>query len=359
MKIKEKLLEINSQIKGIDTQIESMILPEKEKTEKIIKQQDKEYEDFIKETNLVKELLKKREQELKQKEAEEKKFFSNFKDLIAKRNKLGEKIQSIETDIVREEEKLKNNDQKLNNINIDRAKVIAELEALQKEFEPFKDSKIKRGLSLEELKIKIREDEKQLNSIGNVNLRALEVYEQIQEEYGKVLEKVSKLKLEKEDVLKMMSEVESKKKDIFMKTYNVIVKNFKEIFNQLTTKGEAYIQLENPENPFEGGVDIHVKVAGSKILDIRSLSGGEKTMAALAFIFAIQEYDPSPFYLLDEVDAALDKRNSDLLSKLIQKYASKAQYVVISHNDNIISEANYIYGVSMQDNVSKIVSLKV
>ena len=157
----------------------------------------------------------------------------------------------------------------------------------------------------------------------------------------------------------MMTEIESKKKDIFMKTYNVIVKNFKEIFNQLTTKGEAQITLENQENPFDGGIDINVKVSGSKYLYIRSLSGGEKTMAALAFIFAIQEYDPSPFYLLDEVDAALDKRNSELLSKLIQKYAQKAQYVVISHNDSIISEANYIYGVSMQENVSKVVSLKV
>jgi len=353
LKIKEKLLEIQGNIKNIDTQIVSMLLPEKEKTEKIIKQQDKEYDDFVRELENVKELIKKREQELKSKEQEERKFLSNFKDIVTKRNKLTEKIQNSETDIAREEEKLKGSEQKLNNINIDRAKAVAEKEALEKEFEPFKDAKIKRGLNLEELKIKIRDDEKTLNSIGNVNLRALEVYEQIQQEYDKILGKVGKLKFEKDDVLKMMTEIESKKKDIFMKTYNVIVKNFKEIFNQLTTKGEAQITLENQENPFDGGIDINVKVSGSKYLDIRSLSGGEKTMAAL------QEYDPSPFYLLDEVDAALDKRNSELLSKLIQKYAQKAQYVVISHNDSIISEANYIYGVSMQENVSKVVSLKV
>ena len=212
---------------------------------------------------------------------------------------------------------------------------------------------------MHELKLKIRESERTLNNIGNVNLRALEVYDQIQEEYAKVLEKVSKLKLEKEDVLKMMAEIEGKKKEIFMKTYNSIIKNFKEIFGQLTTKGEAQVELENPENPFEAGVDIRVRVAGNKFLDIRSLSGGEKTLAALSLIFAIQEHDPSPFYLLDEVDAALDKRNSELLSKLIQKYAARAQYVVISHNDNIITEAEYIYGVSMQENVSKVVSLKV
>ena len=82
-------------------------------------------------------------------------------------------------------------------------------------------------------------------------------------------------------------------------------------------------------------------------------------MTALALIFAIQEYQPSAFYLLDEVDAALDKRNSELLSKLIAKYADHAQYIVISHNDTIITEADQIYGVSMQDGISKVVSLKV
>ncbi|MBS3112385.1 AAA family ATPase, partial [Candidatus Woesearchaeota archaeon] len=74
-------------------------------------------------------------------------------------------------------------------------------------------------------------------------------------------------------------------------------------------------------------------------MDIKGLSGGEKTIAALAFIFAIQEYNPSPFYLLDEVDAALDKKNTETLTKLIQKYANHAQYIVISHNDNVITEA--------------------
>ena len=94
-------------------------------------------------------------------------------------------------------------------------------------------------------------------------------------------------------------------------------------------------------------------------MDIKSLSGGEKTMTALAFIFAIQEHEPASFYLLDEVDAALDKHNSQKLANLIAKYASKAQYIVISHNDSIITEAHQIYGVSMQDGISKILSLKI
>jgi len=121
-----------------------------------------------------------------------------------------------------------------------------------------------------------------------------------------------------------------------------------------------FLQIENEENPFEGGVMIKVRLSGNKFMDIHSLSGGEKTLTALAFIFAIQEHQPASFYLFDEVDAALDKRNSAKLSEYIRKYSDKAQYIVISHNDAVITDADQIYGVSMQqDGISKVVSLKI
>ena len=165
---------------------------------------------------------------------------------------------------------------------------------------------------------------------------------------------------EKEDVLKMMQEIEGKKKELFMKVFDVVNETFKKFFSMLTTKGEANLIIENEENPFEAGVRINVKITGSKFLDIRSLSGGEKTLTALAFIFAIQEHEPASFYVLDEVDAALDKRNSEKLAKLIRKYSEKAQYLIMSHNDTVISEADSLYGVSMNEHgISQIVSLKI
>jgi chromosome segregation protein len=95
-------------------------------------------------------------------------------------------------------------------------------------------------------------------------------------------------------------------------------------------------------------------------MDIRSLSGGEKTMTALAFIFAIQEHEPASFYVMDEVDAALDKKNSERLANLVRKYTDRAQYVVISHNDAVISEADILYGVSMnEDGMSNVTSLRI
>ncbi|GAG28770.1 unnamed protein product, partial [marine sediment metagenome] len=245
---------------------------------------------------------------------------------------------------------------RINDLNIRKAKIIAELEALDQEYEEFRGVKLRKNISIDNLKIEIKRFESMLKNMGNVNLRALEIYEGLEKEYNELLSRVEKLGLEKEDVLKMMYEIDSKKKISFMETFNELATNFKRIFASLTTKGEAYLELENEEEPFTAGLDIKVRLIGTKLLDIRSLSGGEKTLTALAFIFSIQEYKPASFYLLDEVDAALDKKNSEMLSKLINKYAQNAQYVLISHNDSVISEANQIYGVSMQQNgISKIV----
>ena len=288
-----------------------------------------------------------------------KKFYEDFKDLGLKRDKINNLIQNNEITLVKLDENLRYNEHIINKINIERARLVAEKEGLEKEFEDFKNENIKKSTDLDKLLKEVHEAEKGLLLFGNVNLRELEIYEQIEKEFNELLEKKEKLKVEKQDVLKMMNEIESKKKDLFMQTFNEINNSFRRIFSSLFSKGQAFLELESPESIFDAGLDIKVKIIGNKYLDIKSLSGGEKTLTALAFIFAIQEYQPASFYLLDEVDAALDKTNSEKLSKLIAEYSKKAQYIIISHNDNLITEAERIYGVSMQDGVSKVISLKL
>lgn len=127
----------------------------------------------------------------------------------------------------------------------------------------------------------------------------------------------------------------------------------------MSSKGRVSLELENQKEPFEAGVNVILKTGHGKYFDVASLSGGEQTLVALALIFAIQELKPYPFYLLDEIDAALDKRNSERLALLLRKYMEKGQYITVTHNDEVILNANNLYGVSMSDGVSKIVSLKV
>ena len=356
--IMEEKLKINSSITNIDNKL-NLYKNENEKIEKIFRDHDKEKDAFKSELTSIEEILKNKEKELKEKESKEKEFYGKFKYLAGKRNKFLEIIQKEDYLIIQEEEKNKAIEGKMHEISIDRAKIVAEKESLLHEFESYKDGRIRKGVNFDDLKLEIKEFEKMIEKLGSINLRALEVYETLEVEHKNLVDKTEKLKLEKEDVLNMMTEIEQSKKGLFMKTYKEIATNFKTIFNSLTTKGEAYIELENEEDPLSEGVDIKVKITTNKYLDIRSLSGGEKTLAALSFIFAIQEYTPASFYLLDEVDAALDKQNSEKLSQLIAQYSKKAQYIVVSHNDQIISEANQVYGVSMQDGISKVVSLKV
>lgn len=144
-----------------------------------------------------------------------------------------------------------------------------------------------------------------------------------------------------------------------MKTLEDINQLFTNNFMQLNTKGQAFLELENKEDPFAAGLDIVIRVTKGKYFDVTSLSGGEQTLVALSLIFAIQEYKPYAFYLFDEIDAALDKRNSEKLAALIKKHMVAGQYIVITHNDAIITSASTLYGISMQDGVSKVISLKV
>ena len=127
----------------------------------------------------------------------------------------------------------------------------------------------------------------------------------------------------------------------------------------MSQKGHVYLDLEDKKEPFNAGVNIIVKTGHGKYFDVKSLSGGEQTLVALSLIFAIQELKPYYFYILDEIDAALDKRNSERLAELLKKYMQKGQYIVITHNDEVIANSTNLYGISMHDGISKIISLKL
>ncbi len=359
--LSEEIIRLSSEIKNIDSQIIHIFIPEKEKTEKILKQIGRDEENFNSELTKLLEVISQKELLLKEKENLAKEFYAKFKGLFAKQGTIKEEIQKNEITIEKRTEETRQVEIKVNFNSLKNAENITSTAALSQEFQQYEGVKLDTEKTEEHLKNDISKFEKMREEIGSVNMRALEVYDDAEKQYREFLEKKDKLGKEKEDVMGMMNEIEGKKKELFIKTFDVVNSNFQNFFGMLTTKGaQATLVLENEENPFEAGVRINVKITGSKFLDIRGLSGGEKTMTALAFIFAIQENEPASFYVLDEVDAALDKHNSEKLAKLIRKYSDRAQYIMISHNDNVISEADILYGVSMnEDGISQVVSLKI
>ncbi len=358
--LREDTIRKTADMKNIDAQVATILSPELQNTKKILKQHEKEEETFSEELKNLKELIKVQEKDVKEKEALQKEFYDKFKELFKKRDKVNDDVNKTEQRLYKREEMRRNEEVKSNLISLDNAKITAEIEGVKEEYKDYEGIEVFKDKDPEVIKKEIWDFERMVKDMGAVNMRALEIYDAVEKEYNSVLEKKDKLVKERHDVLLMMNEIETKKKDLFMGTYDQINKNFMEKFASLTTKGEATLELEDPDTVFDGGVNIKVRLTGKKFLDIRSLSGGEKTMTALAFLFSVQDHEPAPFYVLDEVDAALDKRNSEKLAQLVRQYVSKAQYMVISHNDGVISEADHLYGVSMnQDGISKIVSLKI
>ncbi len=324
----------------------------------IVKQSSREKEELEQGIEEITEELEEKIKEAEEKEEKERIMQDKFKKMIQDKNSLQDKIRLFETDVLKKQNDLRLEENDINNFKIKMAEINAQIEGLDEEYKEFDSIELIK-MPIPQLQDKLHKTQMILSNIGNVNLRALEVYEDLKKEYDSIAEKVETLNNEKEEILKIIDEIDTKKRRAFKRTLKDINDLFSRNFSQLSTKGEATLETENKEDLFEGGLDILIKVGKGKFFDVTSLSGGEQTLIALSLIFAIQEYRPYCFYIFDEIDAALDKRNSERLASLLKKHMKAGQYLIITHNDALITEASAIYGVTMQEGISKVLSLQV
>ena len=251
--------------------------------------------------------------------------------------------------------------QRLNETRIQRARVEARTENTNFQWEKYNGWETKLGNFLNHKEGHLKERQKYLimkiEGLGPINLKATEEFDSLIADFDMFKQKFDKVVEEKNTVETAVKEIEEKRREVFDLALERVVKGFKEIWIDLT-KGEADLKLENPEN-LESGLVISASPANKKLLNLDAMSGGEKTLTAIAFLFAIQRYKPCPFYILDEADAALDKINSHKLGELIKKQSKDAQFILVSHNDEIIKLADQVYGVSMEEGESKIIGVKL
>jgi chromosome segregation protein len=167
---------------------------------------------------------------------------------------------------------------------------------------------------------------------------------------------VSKLKSQIKELSDLTESLNSQKKGLFMQSYEAVNRNFKQIYEQLSGGGEAYMGLEDDDDPFIGGLTINAKPKNGKLLRLEALSGGEKSLTALAFIFAIQEYQPSPFYVLDEVDMFLDSVNAEMVARRVKESSGKAQFIQVSLRKVTLATADHLIGVTRPPSgISKVI----
>lgn len=214
--------------------------------------------------------------------------------------------------------------------------------------------------SAKELRDKLLRSKNDIKNLGQINLLATEEFAEVKERFDSLTAQMEDLKTAREELRKITKEIKNESEELFLKTFDQIKKNFLIIFRRLFNGGRAELKIIDDSNILVSGIDIYARPPGKKLENIVLLSGGERTLTAVALLFATFMVKPSPFCILDEIDAALDENNVGNFINLLMEFGSKSQFVIITHNKKTVTGAKTFLGVTMEESgVSKIISFHV
>ena len=227
-----------------------------------------------------------------------------------------------------------------------------------KEFEDRMDAELGEQVLLEN---ELAEIKKQLQTLGpNINHMAVDEFEGAKERYEFLQKQLDDMYKSKHDLETVLAEIETRSKEMFLNTYKHISENFQVMFRRLFGGGRAEITLQDPENVLTSGIDIFAQPPGKKLISLTLLSGGERSMTAVALLFATYMVKPSPFCILDEIDAALDDKNIGFFLSVLEDFAKDSQFIIITHNKHTVMGSASLLGVTqMEAGVSTTVSYKL
>lgn len=283
-------------------------------------------------------------------EERQKEFSGELDELRAKRAEVSGHIHESEL--------------KLMKFDTDKERIAAQVAAVEEragtlgiEIEMLKQQvgELDTNLSLSDIEGKIAEADGALRKIGAVNMLAIEEYEKVDRQVTERTERKETLSTERESLIARIEQYEKMKYEAFMTAFRAIDGNFREIFARLTS-GSGHLILENEEDPFAGGMTFAVQPRDKKVRLLTSLSGGEKSLTTLAFIFSIQRFIPAPFYAFDEVDMSLDGANVERIASMVTELAPKTQFIIISLRKPMIEAAERIMGVTLRSDKSTLVT---
>lgn len=312
---------------------------------------------------------------------EEEKVLNEYYEVVKEKDNLNIKISEIMKNLEIEKEELVSNesDLKSNNyefnklqnelkeheINISKLDVKLDnlLNLLSNEYsisyEKAKENYIL-DINVDDARNIVSKLKSEIRSLGNVNIGAIEEYERVSERYNFLNKQKEDLEQAENTLLEIIKEMDEVMKERFAETFKIVQTNFKEIFRKLFGGGSAELKLTDPNNLLETGIDIVALPPGKKLQHISLLSGGEKTLTAIALLFSILKTRPVPFCILDEVEAALDEVNVDNFGRFLTEFKGDTQFIIITHKKKTMEYANVLYGITMQESgVSKLVSVKL
>ncbi|MFP4151685.1 MAG: chromosome segregation SMC family protein [Alkalispirochaeta sp.] len=305
-----------------------------------------------------------------------------FSALEAQEGELRREVAALEEEIARDNSNLKSEEQNLKTKMQELARVQEQLEEVQVRrtekrteirglFDGFNE---RHGRDLREFEgreptyngdqKRLREEigtvRNEIKELGSVNLMAVEEFAEVSDRYEFLKSQIDDLRAAREDLVRVTAEIKRESEQLFVETYNRIRKNFHTVFRRLFGGGRAELRLVDPDSVLESGIDILVQPPGKKLESIALLSGGERSLTAVALLFATFMVRPSPFTLLDEIDAALDEHNVTRFVTMLHEFAQQSQFIVITHNKKTVAGANTLLGVTMQESgMSQIVAVRI
>jgi chromosome segregation protein len=341
----------------------------------------------------------KRGQQIRGAEEEKKRLETEIAASLAKIKEIKAAGKTLEKEKTELEKSLKKEELALDEVNGKARKITADLTAKRKTLEEWRESKKESEIKLAAVKKDLFQLEEIASQELGMELKDIEAdagmleneTAQLDSQFNDMVNKLNRMREsdrlnfsaeaeyeilekdfnflqgQKEDIVKSIADmnaaiarIDSESKESFLKAFAAIKDNFVKNFKILFEGGEAELVLTDSENVLEAGLDIQVQPPGKRLQSMRLLSGGEKTLTSLAFLFSLFEYKPSPFCVFDEVDASLDEANIQRFLKFLHQLKNKTQFVIITHNFKTMEEADYIYGISMDEpGVSKMYSMKM
>jgi chromosome segregation protein len=277
-------------------------------------------------------------------------------------------VSGKQEEIHRKQEALSAANHEIGRLDLAREQAVNEIANIQ---EAFKDNHSRDLMEFEEriyqiraTAVELREDlqaaKTAVRELGPINYMAPEEFNEVKERYELHTAQMEDMKRSLENLEKITAEMRAESSQRFIKTYNMIKRNFHNMFRRLFGGGRAELRLSDPNHVLESGIEILAQPPGKKLENISLLSGGEKSMTAVALLFATYMVKPSPFCLLDEIDAALDEANVSRFVQILREFCGKSQFVVITHNRKTMAGAGTLLGVSMEESgVSKMISTRI
>ncbi len=233
-------------------------------------------------------------------------------------------------------------------------------EAYSRELVEFEERMFEIRVPVQDLRDKLQDRRTKLKDLGSVNLMAPEEYAEVKERYDFLSGQLADLEKAREDLKRITEEIRTESAELFLDTYNKIKKNFHNMFRRLFGGGRGELRLVDPDHVLESGIEIYAQPPGKKLEAISLLSGGEKSLTAIALLFATYMVRPSPFCFLDEIDAALDEANVIRFVNLLREFGRISQFIVITHNKKTVVGADALLGVTMEESgVTKVIAVRL